>query len=158
MVWAVRLRSHGMPNQNTSVHVTCAVRFFGRKFQYIEEVPSNGMSSHFSISPLWLGTYGLGDILEYFWLSYMTAVYVIPHSPQHTGLHNPHKRNVPFLCRCTVVRRSSGLYGGRGGRDYPAVRTNDGKFSGVGSMQNISTHCYSGTPESGNIVTNNNSN
>jgi hypothetical protein len=72
----------------------------------------------------------------------------------HLNTHSPHKRSVEFLCRRTIVRRSSGLYGGKGGPDYPGVRTNDGKLSGIGSMQNISTHCYSGTPESRNIVPN----
>ena len=160
-VWAVRHRSRGMPNQHTSGHVTCTVRFFSRKFQYIWrgswQRTLHGISAHFSVSLLWLRTFGLGDLVEDFDCLCMTAVYVIRHSPQHTGVHNPHKRSLPFLCRntfrCTEVRRSD-LCGGRGDPVYPGVRFNDGKLHGVGSVQNIGTQCWSGTLESGNIVPN----
>ena len=66
-LWAMRRRSHGLPNQLTSGHVTCAVRFFSRKFQYIEEDRGNVPYTIYRpvfVSLLWLRTFGLGDLVS----------------------------------------------------------------------------------------------
>ena len=34
-----------------------------------------------------------------------------------------------------IVLPSSGQYGGRGGPDYPGIRTTEGKLRGIGNMQ-----------------------
>jgi hypothetical protein len=121
-LWAVRRRWHRTSNQHTSFHhATCKYACLGGNFSISKRFIATYSTRYvgpFFVALLWLRIFGLGNLVDVFDCLYMIVMHVICHSAQHSGVRNPYKSSVPFLCRSdvfhsTVVLLSSWLYGGR---------------------------------------------